>query len=95
MKEFKISFEWTIKDTRIGGYRKGISTYTVKAKNKIDAINQVIEIAKHLPSWEFEQNEINLEDYREFPKCTYYYETALSKILYIGTRIAIERRIKQ
>ena len=92
MKEFKIIFEWTIKDTRIESFRTGISEYIVKAKSKIDAINQVIEIARHLTSEEFEENGIDLNEYREFPKCTYYYETSLSKILYIGTRIPIERR---
>lgn len=80
-----MTIEWEIHDTRKpnGGYRTGTSKLMTKAKNLVDAINTAINFASNLPSWEFERNDIDLEDYREYPKCTYYYSTKLSKILKI------------
>ena len=64
-------------------YRVGQTTFVVEATSKEKAINQVIEIAEHLPSWEYEKNGIDLDDYREKPYCSYFYMTHISKILSI------------
>lgn len=81
----RIELEWEIHDTRneVPGYRTGKSTLIVKAKSYADAMNAAINFAKNLPSWELERNNIDLEEYREYPVCRYYYETKLSKILKI------------
>jgi len=79
-----ITFEWEITDTRTGGFRTGITKFATHAKNKIEAINDAISFATHLPSAEIERNGIDLEEYREYPVCSYYYETRLTKILKVG-----------
>lgn len=82
----KITIEWEIHDTRnmFGGYRTGTSTIIfVSDKRTKDAINQVINFANNIPSWEFERNNIDLEAYREGNTCTYHYMTMLSKIISI------------
>ena len=81
-----IKLEWEIHDTRNvnGGFKTGTSTLRLPdADSYADAMNAAIRFAKFLPSWEFERNGIDLEEYREFPYCTYYYETNLTKILKI------------
>ena len=84
MKKYEITIEWKIRDTRKADiYRVGQTTFIVEAPSKEKAINQVIEIAERLPSWEFERNGIDLEDYKEKPYCTFYYMTHISKILSI------------
>ena len=76
-----IIFEWTIKDTRGYGFRTGTSKFVVKAKNQIEAINEVIKFAALLPDWEFERNGIDLNEYRDGNACTYHFETRINKIL--------------
>ena len=85
-KNYEVKFEWEVKDTRTGVFRTGTSTLVVNAKNKLDALNQTIACAGHMPSWEFERNNINLEEYREFPICTYHYETMISKIISVKAK---------
>lgn len=84
MKKTKlITLEWEIHDTRdvVGGYRTGTSRLQVKAKNTIEAVNDVIRFAEHLPSWELERNNINEKEYID--GCQPHYTTRLSKILKI------------
>ena len=84
MKKYEITFKWKIRDTRKADiYRVGQTTFLVEASSKEKAINQVIECAEHLPSWEFERNGIDLEDYRNKPYCSVFYMTHISKILSI------------
>ena len=80
-----ITIEWIIWDTRDTnpGYRTGTSKVQVKTRSYIEAINQTIWFAENLPSWELERNGIDDQDYREYPVCTYYYKTKISKILKI------------
>lgn len=80
-----MTIEWEIHDTRKpnGGFKTGTSKLMVKTKSIADAINKAISFASNLPSWEFERNNIDLEEYREYPICTYYYTTKLSRILKI------------
>ena len=84
MKQYLVKFEWKISDSRNanGAYRTGVSQFQIGAKSKIDAINIAIECAQHLPSWEFERNEIDMNEYRENEKsCSIYYTTTLTKII--------------
>ena len=82
-----ITFEWEIYDTRdMGGFRTGTSTLELDAVNNTDAINAVIRFCESVPSWEFERNGINLEEYREGRTCCYHYFTKLSKVITITTR---------
>ena len=84
MKKYEIAIEWKIRDTRKADiYRVGQTTFIVEAPSKEKAINQVIEAAESIPSWEYKKNGIDLEDYREKPYCSYFYMTHLSKILSI------------
>ena len=80
-----ITLEWEIHDKKNmnGGYKTGISKLIASGKSYADLMNAAIDFASHLPSWEYESNNIDLEEYREYPTCTYYYETKLSKILKI------------
>lgn len=80
-----ITIEWEIRDTREEnpGYRTGVSKLQVKCKSYADAMNQAIWFASNLPDWEFERNGIDLEQYRNYPVCRYYYKTQISKILKI------------
>ena len=86
MKSYQVKFEWTIRNTKTRGFRHGTSTLVLYAKNKIHAINQAITCAESMPSWEFERNNIDLQDYREGKTCTYHYETMLSKIISVETK---------
>ena len=83
MKKYEVTLEWSIKDTRDinGGYYEGTSILVTNSANKVDAINQAISFAGQLPSWEFERNGINLEQYREGNICRYYYMTQVSRII--------------
>lgn len=85
MKKYKIVFEWTIShtDEKDCGFRTGTSEYCVSVRNRINAINEIIEIAKHIPEWEFEENGIYLGDYIDNLMSCYHYETGISKILSI------------
>ena len=84
MKKYEIKFEWKIRDTRKADiYRVGQTTFIVTAPSKEKAINQIIEVSEHIPSWEYEKNDIDLEDYREKPYCSYFYMTHISKIISI------------
>ena len=85
MKRFEIKIEWEIRDTRdvTGSYRTGTSSLVVEASKKEKVINSAINFARSIPSWEFERNGIDLEQYREGKICTYYYMTMLSKVLSI------------
>lgn len=78
-----ITLEWEIHDTRDEnrGFRTGTSKLITHRKTYKDAINDVIAFAENLPTCELERNNIDLEEYREYPICRYYYETKLSKIL--------------
>lgn len=80
-----ITIEWIIKDTRKRnpGYRTGFTKLQVRCKTYVDAMNYAIQFAENLPKWEFEKNGIDLENYRNYPECCYYYETKLSKIISI------------
>lgn len=83
-----ITLEWELRDRRnmnAGcGYRTGISHLIASGKSYNDLINTAIWFASHLPSWEYERNNIDLEEYRgENGSCCYYNETKLSKILKI------------
>ena len=81
-----ITLEWEIHDSRNmnGGYRTGISKLVASGKSYADLINAAIDFANELPSWEYESNDIDLEEYRgENGSCCYYNETKLSKILKI------------
>ena len=82
---FEIKLEWEIRDTRNlnGGFRTGESTLTIVTSDKVKAFNTAIGFASHLPSWELTRNNINEEDYRDGNICRYYYETKLSKIIYM------------
>ena len=75
-----ITIEWEIHDTRNmnGGFRTGTSVLVTNSK---DAINQAINFASNLPTCEIERNDIDLEEYREYPRCTYYYMTMISRIV--------------
>ena len=84
MKNYLIEVEWKIEDKRdlTGGWRNGVSSLYVKSKSKEDAINTAIDFCENIPSWEFDRNQINLEDYRESPKsCRYFYRTQITKVL--------------
>lgn len=83
MKTYQIIIEWTINDTRENhyGFKLGTSKFLVKAKNQIEALNEAIKNVEQLPNWEFERNEIDLNDYREGNTSRYHYETRISKIL--------------
>lgn len=83
MKKYQIAIEWAIKDTRGNhyGFRTGNSVFLVEAKNRIEAINEVIESAKMLPEWELNHSGIDLNDYREGNGCRYHYETGINRIL--------------
>ena len=88
MKTYEVEIEWTIHDTRDPYktcYMTGTSKFRTKANNKLDVMNQAIEFANDIPSWDFEKNNIDLEKYRVYPVCTYYYRTQLSKVIYIKT----------
>ena len=80
-----ITLEWEIHDKRNEdkGFKTGTSKLVVKCKTYADAINNAIFFADHLPTCELERNNIDLEEYREYPYCRYYYATKLSKILKI------------
>ena len=80
-----ITIEWEIHDTRNpnGGFRIGTSRLTAKAKDYAELMNIAINFADSIPTVELERNGINLEEYREYPVCTYYYMTKISKILSI------------
>ena len=81
-----IKVEWEIRDTRdmLTCYRTGTSTIKANVKNNVEAANIAIDFCTHLPSWELERNNINLQQYRENEKsCRYYYSTKLSKIISI------------
>lgn len=82
-----ITIEWEIHDTRKmnEGCRVGVSTLAIKTRDTAKAINAVIDFAGNLPSWEFERNDIDLEEYREGKTCRYHYTTKLTKILKIET----------
>lgn len=84
-KKYFIEFEWEIRDTRnvYGGYRTGRTSLAVEASNRVEAINHVINFASSIPTWEVEKNGIDLEDYRNKPYCSYFYITAISKVLSI------------
>ena len=86
MKNYEVKFEWEARDTRTGGFRTGTSTLVVNAKSKVDALNQTISCARSMPSWEFERNNINYEDYRDGKYCTYHCETMLSKIISVKAK---------
>lgn len=85
MKKYQITILWEIHDKRNmdGGYKTGVSTLIAKNSSRELAINSAIDFAKNLPSWEFERNGIDLEEYRVYPFCTYYYMTMISRILTI------------
>lgn len=80
-----LTIEWEIHDTRKenGGYWIGTSKLTVKAKSYAELMSAAINFANALPSWEFERNNIDLEEYREGKNCRYHYRTEISKILKI------------
>lgn len=48
-----------------------------------EAMTAVIEFAQHLPNYELERNNIDVNEYREGNVCRYYYSTMISKILEI------------
>ena len=81
----KITIEWEIHDTRENhtGFRTGTSTLIVENETIEEDINDAIQFADSLPSWELERNNIDEQDYREGNVCRYYYRTQLSKIVKI------------
>ena len=85
MKKYEIEIGWEIRDTRdiTGGYYTGISTLVVEASCREMALNSAINFARDIPSWEFERNGIDLEQYRDAKYCRYYYITMISKVLTI------------
>ena len=85
MKDYLITFEWTIKHTKKGFSRTGVSTYKVSGYTKVNAINKVIECAENMPSWELERNNIDEKQFRE--GCILLYETRLKRILAISTKV--------
>lgn len=82
MKKYELTIEWEIHDTRNEdkGFRTGTSKIMVETNDLSEVMQHAIDFARNVPSWEFERNGINLEEYREYPRCTYYYRTELSKV---------------
>ena len=81
MKKYLIEIEWKITDTRKDTYRLGVSSLLVGAKSKEMAINSAIDFCDNLPSWEFERNQIDLNDYRNGDICRYLYRTQITRII--------------
>ena len=83
MKKYLIEIEWKITDTREdnGSFRLGVSSLVVSAKSKEMAINNAIDFCNEIPSWEFERNQIDLNDYREGNICRYFYRTQITRII--------------
>ena len=77
----QITIEWKIQDTRkmdLGVYQLGTSTFITESK---DAINDAIVFASHIPTWEFERNRIDLNEYRDEKISAYHYITMISRIV--------------
>ena len=85
MKKYLIEFEWKIEDTRdkFSGFGTGVSSLIVEEKSKEEAFNRAIDVAQHIPSWEFNRNGIDIKEYRESNTCTYHYSTQITKVLRI------------
>jgi len=84
MKKYKITIEWEIHSTKEDdGYYTGKSTLECEVKSIEELMNNAIDFANNIPSWEFKKNNIDIEEYRNKPYCRYYYRTQLSKIVEI------------
>ena len=84
MKNYRIVFEWEIHHTdKVSGFRTGRSTLECKANNYVEIMNHIIDFTSMIPSWEFERNNIDLQEYRPSKLCCYYYRTQLSKVIKI------------
>ena len=83
MKKYELTIEWEIHDTRnaTGSFRTGTSKLLVECKSSKEAMNHAIDFARSIPSWELERNNIDVEEYREYPNCSYFYFTQISKVL--------------
>lgn len=82
-KKFTVEVKWRITHTKKGFFQFGTTKYLLEAKNKLEAINQTIHLVndKSIGWLEFDRNNIDMNDYREYPLCTYYYNIKVEKIL--------------
>lgn len=79
-KMMKVRFQWKIeKDGEHGLYRIGETAVSSVTDDIVEAINNAIEFAEHLPTIEIEGNGISLNDYME--GCKVCYKTHLTKVL--------------
>lgn len=78
---YLVIFEWKIEHTQKGFYRTGVSKYKVYGRNQLDAFNEIIRLAESMPSWDFEENKINIKDFMS--NCVCLYKTQLTKVLSI------------
>ena len=82
-KKFTVEVKWRITHTRKDFFRFGTTKYLLEAKNKLEAINEVIRLVEHTP-WDcIKTNNIDMNNYREYPSCRYYYDIKVEKILSI------------
>lgn len=84
-KTYEMRLQWQVRDTRDihGGYRVGESNMRMTTSSKEDLINSAINFCENLPSWEFERNHIDTEEYRDGKWCRYFYLTSLLRVLEI------------
>ena len=82
MKKYRITIEWKIWNTQDEnrGYFVGISTLVTEASSYVQLMNIAIDFCHSIPSWEFERNHIDLNEYKDKKYCTYHYRTEITSI---------------
>lgn len=78
---YRVEVEWKVQHIEKCFYEKGISRIQINAKNKLEAINKVIDISEMVASCDFEKNGIDRKRYVE--NCQVKYIITLSKIISI------------